>query len=507
MSPRSKDIQPNDSQSETAAEANYKFDAAAPLILASASPRRRELLANAGVNFEIQVSQVEEVVRPGEAPEDLVRRLAVEKACDVARRLPDAAARWVLGADTIVVIDGCILGKPRDPEDAVRLLKQILGRTHRVLTGVALVSSHAAKRSTAQVKGAQVKDDQDEILCTVVESHVQMRSADEAEIRAYVATGEPLDKAGAYALQGEGRKFVERVEGSQTNVIGLPMEVTLSLLHRQGLAAQPQLTSTQNCKPCSTPTNPTQATRSAATEIASQLAAIQQRITAACVRAGRNPSAVTLIAVCKKQPLTAILDAARAGQRDFAENYVQEARRKIAAASEAQRAAGDETKMRWHCIGNLQSKKAKEAVQLFDVLHTVDRISLALELEKHAAALQKILPIYLQVNLSEEPQKSGASVPELLALAQACQKLPHLRVEGLMTIPAYSDDPEASRPIFRRLRELRDELERSLGQPLPGLSMGMSGDFEVAVEEGATIVRIGTALFGARDATPTLGEQ
>ena len=192
----------------------------APLVLASVSPRRRELLARAGVRFEVTPSNVPEQARPGEAPAQLARRLASEKALAVAQRLGPAPARWVLGADTIVVIDGDVLGKPDDAEHAVALLQRLVGRRHHVLTAVALVASDTlAERHL------------------LVESAVTMRAADERELRAYVATGESLDKAGAYAAQGNGRLLIEKIEGSETNVIGLPLEETLALLRAAGIAS------------------------------------------------------------------------------------------------------------------------------------------------------------------------------------------------------------------------------------------------------------------------------
>lgn len=452
-----------------------------PLILASASPRRRDLLRAARVPFEIRVAELDETPLAGESPEALVQRLARSKALAVASSLPKDTVRWILGADTIVVIDGKILGKPRDAEDANALLAQILGRTHRVLTGVALIASDATALSP------------DAIAARIVESRVRMRHANSAEIRAYVATGEPLDKAGAYAVQGEGRKFVEAIEGSETNVIGLPMETTLAWLQEHGLARETTAPATIITSASALLQN------SAPTEIAKNIADVRRRVEAACTRARRTPSHVTLLVVSKQQDCAAIAAAVRAGQYDFAENYVQEARAKISALQTTLCEINPNTKLRWHCTGHLQRKKAKEAVQLFDVIQTVDRIELARALDQHAAAQAKILPIYLQVNVSSEPQKSGVSKQDLPTLLQACIALPHLRVEGLMAIPAYSDDPEASRPAFRKLRELRDELVQKFGQPLPELSMGMSGDFEVAIEEGATIVRIGTAIFGARE--------
>jgi len=189
------------------------------LILASASPRRRDLLARAGVAFEVVPAEIDETARPGELPEALAERLAREKAVAVARRLGATGARLVLGSDTIVVLEGEVLGKPSDAPHAEVLLGRLVGRTHRVTTGVAL-----ARSSDLAVQSFTVT------------SLVTMHGASTEEIRRYVASGEPLDKAGAYALQGEGRRFVAAVEGSESNVIGLPLDETLALLRAAGAA-------------------------------------------------------------------------------------------------------------------------------------------------------------------------------------------------------------------------------------------------------------------------------
>jgi septum formation protein len=183
------------------------------LVLASSSPRRRDLLTRAQISFDVIPAEIDENFRPGEAAPELVRRLALEKALAVARRVPPPPRRLVLGADTLVVLDGEILGKPADAEQAVQLLKRLVGRTHQVVTGVALVD-------TADLSA----------VSRIVVSRVAMRAASEAELHRYVAGGEPLDKAGAYAAQGEGRRFIERIDGSESNVIGLPLDETLELL-------------------------------------------------------------------------------------------------------------------------------------------------------------------------------------------------------------------------------------------------------------------------------------
>lgn len=190
---------------------------APPLVLASGSPRRRALLERAGVSFEVCPADLQEERGPGEEPGDFARRVAAEKARAVAGRLGTEPPRLVLGADTVVVVEGDVLGKPADATDALALLSRLVGRAHRVLTAVTVVAT--APRREYHV---------------LVESRVSMRPASQDELRDYVASGEPLDKAGAYAVQGEGRRFVTALEGSETNVIGLPVEETLALLRRAG---------------------------------------------------------------------------------------------------------------------------------------------------------------------------------------------------------------------------------------------------------------------------------
>jgi septum formation protein len=187
------------------------------VILASASPRRRELLARAGVGFEVLTPDVPEERLPGEAPEAFATRVAIAKAQAVARRVGARPRSVVIGADTIVVLDDEVLGKPRDAREARSHLRRLAGRRHRVLTAIAVIDSRTLETRAA-----------------LVESAVAMRAASDAEIAAYVASGEPLDKAGAYAAQGEGRRFVARIDGSETNVIGLPLEESLALLREAG---------------------------------------------------------------------------------------------------------------------------------------------------------------------------------------------------------------------------------------------------------------------------------
>lgn len=225
----------------------------------------------------------------------------------------------------------------------------------------------------------------------------------------------------------------------------------------------------------------------AGSTIATRLHAVKQRVEAAARRAGRSPKSVTLVAVSKLKPEAAIREAHAAGQRCFGENYVQE----LAAKAEALR---DLEGLAWHAIGPLQRNKVKQVVPVAAMIHTVDRASLAEEIEKRAAAIDRTVQVLLEVNLAGEASKAGCGPAGVQALADAVRAMPHLALRGLMAIPPDVDDPEEARPRFAALRELRDAIDPAL----PELSMGMSHDFEIAVEEGATIVRVGTAIFGAR---------
>lgn len=227
-----------------------------------------------------------------------------------------------------------------------------------------------------------------------------------------------------------------------------------------------------------------------ATGLPDRLAEVRQRIATAAEKARRNPSDVTLIAVTKTFPAELVAQAVAAGATDIGENRVQEARVKRPTVPPAT----------WHLIGPLQRNKAAAALAIFDVIHTVDRDEIA---ERLQLLLERDWPgrrqrVLMEVNIGREPQKAGVLPEDAPALATTILALDRLELLGLMAIPPFGDDPEASRPHFRALRELRDRLSDRLGRALPQLSIGMSLDFEVAVAEGATLVRVGTAIFGER---------
>ena len=229
-------------------------------------------------------------------------------------------------------------------------------------------------------------------------------------------------------------------------------------------------------------------------DLAANLEAIRQRIDAACARAERKPDTVMMVAVTKTQPPEIVSQAAALGLTVFGENKVQEAKGKIPLCP---------GRLRWHMIGHLQTNKCRDAVDLFEMIQSVDSLHLASEINKRAEQAAKRMPVLLEVNLAGEASKFGYRPEQLLAELGQVNALPRLEVHGLMTVPPWTPDPEKVRPVFRQLRELKTRCEQILQAPLPHLSMGMSGDFEVAIAEGATIVRIGTALFGARPSVRT----
>ncbi len=223
--------------------------------------------------------------------------------------------------------------------------------------------------------------------------------------------------------------------------------------------------------------------------LADNLASIQHRLATACARAGRDPGSITLMAVSKGMPPEVVREATDCGLVLFGESKVQEAKAKISLCP---------GRLRWQMIGHLQSNKCRDAVHLFEMIQSVDSLVLAQEINKQADKQAKTMPVLLEVNLAGESTKFGFKPERLLAELEIVNALAKIEVHGLMMIAPWTPEPEKVRPIFRQLGELKTQCEDKLGAPLPHLSMGMSGDFEVAIEEGATIVRVGTSLFGVR---------
>ncbi len=226
-------------------------------------------------------------------------------------------------------------------------------------------------------------------------------------------------------------------------------------------------------------------------DIAANLKNVQQRVAAACARTGRDPSSVTLVTVSKGHPADVVCAAADLGVCLFGENRVQEARIKIGQCP---------SRLQWHLIGHLQSNKCRDAVHFFAMIQSVDSLSLAREINKWAEKSAKTMPVLLEANVAGESSKFGYSPANLLLELREINALPKIEVHGLMTVAPWTQEAEKVRPVFRQLRELKKQCEEILGAPLAHLSMGMSGDFEVAVEEGATMIRLGSAVLGPRKA-------
>lgn len=221
-------------------------------------------------------------------------------------------------------------------------------------------------------------------------------------------------------------------------------------------------------------------------DIAGAVEVVRERIRRACGAAGRDPGDVTLIAVTKTVDVSRVSAAIAAGIRDIGENYIQEAKAKIEAIGPA--------KARWHMIGHVQSNKVKYLPELFDCVHTVDRPETLDRLERY----EKPMDVLFEVNIAGEPSKSGTDITGLERIMEKACTLRRVRPAGLMAMPPFTSDPEDARPFFRRLREILAEMNKKYGLDMKELSMGMSSDFEIAIEEGATMVRVGTALFGER---------
>lgn len=223
-----------------------------------------------------------------------------------------------------------------------------------------------------------------------------------------------------------------------------------------------------------------------------RLERVQERIRQTAKACNRPESDIRLVAVSKTMPAEIVKEAIDIGMTDFGENYIQEAREKITTLSAHP--------VTWHYIGHLQSNKAKYAVRMFDLIHSVDSLKLAKELDKYAKKIDKVQAILIQVNVAKEDSKSGVYIEDTLRLVRETSKLENIAVKGLMTMPPYFNAPEKARPFFAALRQLRDQIknENMPNISMEELSMGMTGDFEAAIEEGATMVRVGTAIFGER---------
>lgn len=420
-------------------------------ILASASPRRRDLLKSAGLSYEIIPSDIAEDAIPGEKPVDYARRMALEKAQCVHQKTKSTneIQMPILAADTVVVSEGKIIGKPNDRNHAKRMLSGLSAKEHLVISGICV---HSAEQGFA---------------LSHVTTKVFFKELTSDEIDRYLCREEWQDKAGAYAIQSGAAYMVRKIEGSYTNVVGLPLFQTLELLKNT--------------------------TSSPGSTLGFRLNTVLEKAKAACLRVNRKPETVEVIGVSKRIDLSLVRQAYAQGARIFAENYVQ-------AFCERREMLLDLNGLEWHFIGSLQRNKVKQIVGKVTLIHSIDRGALVREIQRVAEKKSLKQNVLVQVNISGEESKSGVLPEDLASLLDQFESCNNVRCVGLMTMPPFFEDPEQTRPYFRELKALLEnhrKIPRS-NVDLHHLSMGMSGDFEFAIEEGATLIRVGTAIFGPR---------
>jgi MAF protein len=428
------------------------------LVLASQSPRRSELLINAGFEIAILPTQISEIPDERLNLPDQIRDLARQKAdaCVRSGNLSKGHGYLVLAADTVVVLDGQILGKPRNRKENEQYLRRLSGKTHSVITAIYLYDLDSERSAVEH-----------EI------SSITFGSLSDQDVATYVASGDGLDKAGGYGIQNVlAGAFVSRLEGSYDNIVGLPISLVKKMLHENQW-------------------NPVSSSVAVAVAVADNLGVVMEKIANAAARAGRRADEIRLIAVSKSKPLALIEDAVAVGQRSFGENYVQEAVEKIAAFPTAD----------WHFIGYLQSKKAKQVVGRFSLIHSVDRLKLAEEIAKASAAAGIVQDVLLQIHVGDEQTKHGVTIDEAPSLIETLLGLKSLRLRGLMSLPPLCDSEREARTYFAEIRSVFEKWKCGVCRQnlaFTELSLGTSSDYEWAILEGATMVRVGTAIFGER---------
>lgn len=436
------------------------------LILASQSPRRIELLKLAGYKFRQVSVQLSEISDENLNPRERIRQLALAKAkaCLDLRISSDVKDFGLLTADTLVVLGDQTLGKPKDQFEACQMLSQLSGARHRVITALVLYNSSTR-----------------DFIFGEAETVVQFRKLSEAEIQSYVESGDPFDKAGGYGIQGEARKFVESVEGPFDNVVGFPTVLFEQLKSRSGMDFDRSEFSVENLR--------------------RQLKSVQKSISVALDLAARPEGAVRLIAVSKTKPTEAVVNALRAGQLRFGENYVQEAVSKQKQVADALDLLGHQSpRPEWHFIGQLQTNKVKDVVGRFALIHSVDRLKLAQVISKKSQELGIQTRVLLQVNIGDEDAKGGVSSDQYQDLMQSVLQLPNITVCGLMCMPPLAGDPSR---FFQKAKALFEQARSAIAEPDQAqafceLSMGTTHDFPLAIQSGSTLIRVGTAVFGER---------
>jgi MAF protein len=442
------------------------------LVLASQSPRRRQILTISGFDFEVLPSQISEIPDENLNLREKIRQLAADKAkaCLKMRNGTKGLNFLVLAADTVVVLDDQILGKPKDEAEARSFLRRLSGRSHLVLTAVTMVDSSTLIEFSGHA-----------------ETTVKFRDLSPDEIDLYVKTGEPFDKAGGYGIQGLAAQFIQDIQGPYDNVVGLPMDVV-----NQGVIFfQEKVPGFHLSR------NPRM------DFIKERLRKFKSNIAELSAKSARGSIQTKLIAVSKTKPSTDVVFAWRAGQVDFGENYAQEAiqkKRDVEMLICSMKPGLSE--LRWHFIGHLQTKKVKQVVGEFDLIHSVDRLSLAEEISKRAVEKSIIQSILLQVNFADEKTKSGVATADYVELALKISQMPGISLCGLMALPPLFESHQETSALFREIIKLfeitRSALEARSITSFTEISLGTTQDYQEAILSGATMVRIGTAIFGER---------
>ena len=403
------------------------------IVLASQSPRRAEILKKAGYYFVSFPVFISEIPNENLSLDEQIIDIAKRKALACLDQCPDKnPGNIILASDTMVCLGNSAIGKPENEQDAFNTLKKLSGKMHEVKTAIILLD-----QSTGH------------IISHIETSQVYFKNLNDQDIWDYIKTGEPMDKAGSYAIQGLGGKFVEKFVGDFNNVVGLPLTALEKMFSDKLWTFE----------------------KSALSKIKAELAT------------GQN-----LLAVSKLQPLEKIRELASQGQKAFGENYIQEALEKIEALKELN--------LEWHLIGPIQKNKVKYLKNNFAYLHAIDSLELAELVSRKASEIDYVQKIFIQVNLANELSKAGFDESTVKEAWNKLTQLTHVKIVGLMTMPPLQNEAQENEIYFRKLKNLASELIPHNQQC--ELSMGTSHDYQVALKEGATWIRIGTVLFGER---------
>lgn len=403
------------------------------IVLASQSPRRAEILKKAGYYFVSFPVFISEIPNENLSLDEQIIDIAKRKALACLDLCPDKnPSNIILASDTMVCLENSAIGKPENEQDAFDTLKKLSGKMHEVKTAIILLDQGAGQSGP-------------EVTSHIETSQVFFKNLNDQDIWDYIKTGEPMDKAGSYAIQGLGGKFVEKFVGDYNNVVGLPLSALEKIFAAKNWHFE----------------------KSPLSQIKAKLNADQH-----------------LLAVSKLQPLEKIRELALQGQKAFGENYIQEALEKVEALKDLN--------LEWHLIGPIQKNKVKYLKNNFAYLHAIDSLELAELVSKKAAEIGYVQKVFIQVNLANEATKAGFDESSVLAAWDKLTQLAHIKIVGLMTMPPLQNQALDNQVHFKKLKNLADRLQ------VKELSMGTSHDYEVALKEGATWIRIGTVLFGER---------